>query len=115
MDIEEIKSRFLNKSVADVKDVDLALKAAPFLIRELVKLQEELALAEERIAYLSSKFKKQPPSNKSGKRGDAEWDIRLDEKRNRLYIVMNGIFDHRSGKSATQNINQVLENARKGL
>lgn len=113
MDIDEIKSRFLNKSVADVKDVDLALRAAPFLIRELVKLQEDLALAEERIEHLSSKFKKQPPKNKSGQKGDAKWDVRLDEKKNRLYVIMEGVFDHRSGKTATHNINSVLENARK--
>lgn len=113
MNIEQLKAKFLQKSVADVKDVDLALRATPFLIREVVRLEEELKEAEERIQHLNSQFRKQPPTSKKGKKGEAEWDIRLDEKKNRLYFVLSGKFDHRSGKTATNNLNLVLESIRK--
>ena len=113
MDIEELKNKFLHKSVADVKDVDLALRAAPFLIREVVRLEEELQEAEKRIQHISAQFRKQPPLSKKGKKGEAEWNISLDDKKNRLYVTLMGKFDHRSGKLATNHLNLVLENVRK--
>ena len=113
MDIEELKAKFLNKSVADVKDVELALRAAPFLIREVVRLEEELNEAEKRIQHISAQFRKQPPLSKKGKKGEAEWDIELKDKKNRLYVTLVGKFDHRSGKLATNHLNLVLENVRK--
>lgn len=115
MNIEELKAKFLQKSVADVKDIDVALRATPFLIREVVRLEAELKEAEERIKHLSSQSRKQPPTSRKGKKGDAEWEVTLDEKKNRVYFIMSGQFDHRSGKAATNQLNMVLENIRKNF
>ncbi|MBF0226623.1 MAG: hypothetical protein HQK76_14300 [Desulfobacterales bacterium] len=115
MEINEIKRRFKNKSYVDIKDVDIALKAVPFLVREIERLEIEIQRGEERIKHLDSILKRRPPLNKSGKRGKSSWETDIDEKRNLLYLKLKGIFDASSAKSATNNVISIIPNLRVGF
>ncbi|MBF0100577.1 MAG: hypothetical protein HQK77_06675 [Desulfobacterales bacterium] len=112
MDIEELKAKFKHKIRADIKDIDLVLKAAPVLIKEINRLEEELNLAQERITHLSSQCKKRPPLTKSGKKGKTQWTTEVDEKKNCLYFQLAGNIDYRGAKSATNSILTVIPNLR---
>ncbi len=110
MDIQELKDKFKHKTQANIKDIDLALKAAPFLVREVEQLEKQLEEAEKRIKHLQ---KKRPPLSKKGKKGDAEWEVHIDEKKNRLHILFAGKFNYRSAKSASNSILTVITNVRR--
>lgn len=107
MDLEELKTRFKSKMRADLKDIDIVLKATPFLCREVCRIEEELANAEKRILFLSEQLnKKMPPLEKEGERKGCKWKSEIDAKHNILFIHLSGEFDYRTAKIAT---NQILE------
>lgn len=56
LDIELLKNKFRHKAEADVKDINLAIKAAPFLVKEVIRLEEELELKEKMIERLKKKL-----------------------------------------------------------
>ena len=115
MDLEALKEKFRNKAAVDIKDVNIAMRAVPFLVREVCRLEAELAEAEKRIAFLTPKVARNLPVEKSGSRGSVKWETRVDEKRNILYISLAGRFDYRSAKAATSHIMQVSQNLRQGF
>ncbi|WP_027359672.1 hypothetical protein [Desulforegula conservatrix] len=107
MDLEELKTRFKSKMRADLKDIDIVLKATPFLCREVCRIEEELANAEKRIQFLSEQLsKRMPPLQKEGERKGCKWKSEVDGKHNLLMVHMSGEFDYRTAKIAT---NQMLE------
>jgi hypothetical protein len=114
MDLNELKKRFKHKTKADLKDIDIALQAVPFLVRKLEELETELSKSEERIFHLTSQMKKRPPLSKKGKKGNSEWEVHVDEKKNRLNLKFKGEFDYKVMKLASNNIMPILPNIRKG-
>ena len=54
MDLAALKSKYRHKTAVDLKDFDTALSAVPFLVREVERLEGELAEREKRIAHLQS-------------------------------------------------------------
>ncbi|MDX9786751.1 MAG: hypothetical protein RBT11_08240 [Desulfobacterales bacterium] len=112
MDLNTLKTQFRHKQKADLSDIDTALSAVPFLIREIERLEKELTESKNRIAQLSSQLTKAPPSFKKGKKGQGEWDVRIDEDKNRLFLQLSGFFDYQAAKMASNAIVSVLPSLR---
>ena len=115
MDLNALKKQFRHKQKAELSDIDTALKAVPFLIREIERLENQLAQYKSRLTLLSSQINKRFPLTKQGKKGEGEWEIRIDEEKNRLYIKLSGFFDYQAAKIASNTIvsmmSALLENA----
>lgn len=107
MDLEDLKNRFKNKMKADLKDIDTVLRATPFLCREICRIEEELAISEKRIEFLTQQLnRKMPPLEKEGERKGCKWKAEIDARHNMLISSLAGEFDYRTAKIAT---NQTLE------
>lgn len=116
MNLEELKAKFRHKTSVDMKDVDLALKAVPYLVRELENLERRLQESEKKYEHLADLVnKKRPPLAKEGQRGKARWKVRADEEKNRLYVELAGTFDNRSAKLASSSIIAILPNLRESF
>ncbi len=115
MDLKTLKEKYRNKASVNIKDVDIAMKAVPFLVREVCRLESELSEAEKRINFLTPKLARRHPLKKSGSLGDVRWETRVDEKKNILYMEMAGRFNYRSAKTATSHIMAVTPNLRPGF
>lgn len=107
MDLEDLKSRYKTKMRADLKDIDIVLKATPFLCREVCRLEEELEAQEKRIVFLTEQLsRRMPPMQKEGERKGCRWKAEVDVKHNMLIVVLSGELDYRTAKVAT---NQMIE------
>lgn len=114
MDLQELKNKFRHKTKADLSDIDLALNAAPFLVRTVEALESQLLECEKRIKHLEQQVNKQRPSSYKGSKNGLEWHANLDDKKNRLLLVFSGSINHRTAKLATNSIHQVFLNMRNG-
>jgi len=112
MDLATIKEKFKHKTTVDLKDIDIALRAVPILIKELARLESKLEESKKRIEHLASLTKKRPPLEKNGKRGDTSWESKVDEEQNRLYIKFIGKYDYKTAKFASNGIITILPNLR---
>jgi hypothetical protein len=112
MDLNLLKEKFRHKRKVELADLDLALNAVPFLVREMERLEAELESHKSRIAHLSSLLNKRPPASKKGKRGEGAWEVRIDEDKNRLYMSLSGYFNYQSAKEASNTIISTLTNLR---
>ncbi len=104
MDLDELKSKYLNKAAVDIKDVHLAMKAVPFLLREVVKLENALEKAEKRIAFLTPDEAQRPPLKRKGDRPGGKWEVEVNEKENVLLFILAGKLDYATAKQATGHI-----------
>ena len=114
MNLQELKEKFRHKTKADLSDIDTTLQAVPFLVRTVEALEAELAECEKRFEHLSSKHIKQRSLSSKGQKDGAEWEIDLDEKKNRLFMRFSGEMNHRIAKFASNSMSPVLTNIRKG-
>lgn len=114
MDLQELKDKFRHKTKADISDIDLALKAVPFLVRTVEALESQLSEYEKRVNHLEQQVNKQRPFSYKGRKNGLEWHANLDDKKNRLLIVFSGSINHRTAKLATNSIHPVFLNMRKG-
>lgn len=115
MDLEDLKEKFKTKMRADLKDVDLALRATPFLCREVCRLEEELAASEQRIKFLTEQLNRRlPPLEKEGERKGCKWKSEIDTKHNLIFIILSGEFDYRTAKVATNQMLETLAHLQKG-
>jgi hypothetical protein len=112
MELDLLKEKFRHKRKAELSDLDLVLNAVPFLVREVERLEAELENRTNRIAHLSSLLNKRPPTSKKGKKGGGEWEVRIDEDKNRLYMSLSGFFTSQSAKEASNIIISMLANLR---
>ncbi|MFH0725882.1 MAG: hypothetical protein V2B19_05960 [Pseudomonadota bacterium] len=112
MDLNLLKEKFKHKRKAELSDLDLALTAVPFLVREVERLEAELENNKSRIAHLSSLLNKRPPTSRKGKRGEGTWEVRIDEDKNRLYMSLSGFFNYQSAKEASNTIISLLTSLR---
>lgn len=115
MDLEELKERFRSKAVADLKDIDTALKATPYLVRQVMRLEEELDAAEARIAHLSGMLRRRPPTRREGQKNKAAWWMEVDEKRNRLFVSLKGTLDKAAAKLVVNSLLAIVPNLREGF
>lgn len=112
MDLNLLKEKFRHKRKVELSDIDLALTAVPFLVREVDRLEAELESDKRRIAHLSSLLSKRPPASKTGKKGQGAWEVRVDEDKNRLYMSLSGFLNYQSAKEASNAIISVIANLR---
>ncbi|MDM8537879.1 hypothetical protein QUF70_14065 [Desulfobacterales bacterium HSG17] len=112
MNLDEIKKKFRHRTALDIKDLNVALEAAPMLVRELDELEKELAQVKGQLAHLEGLFKKKPPTSYSGRKGKAEWEASFKEKENALYLRLTGVYDYKSAKSASNQVIRILPNLR---
>ncbi len=116
MKLDELKAKFRNKARVDIKDIDLAMRCVPFLVRELEELEAKLSESEKRIDYLNSLVqKKLPPLEIKGKKEKSEWKVKVDEEKNRMYMELSGEFDYKCTKSASNAILMVQGALREGF
>lgn len=101
MDIELLKEKYKDKSTAGVEDLHIVLDAVPFLVKEVIILEEKLKNAEIRIKELELKCRTRLPQTLKGKKNKALWEVRIDEKKNRLFIILSGAFDYYGAKEAS--------------
>jgi hypothetical protein len=114
MNLQELKEKFRHKTKADLSDIDTALQAVPFLVRKIEALEAELSECEKRFEHLSSQHFKQRSLSSKGKKDGAEWEIDLDEKKNRLFMRFSGEMNQKVAKFASNSMSPVLSNIRKG-
>jgi hypothetical protein len=114
MNLQELKDKFRHKTKADLSDIDLALQAAPFLVRKIESMESELSNYRKRIEHLEQQLSKKRPSSYKGSKNGTNWQAELDDKNNRIVIVFSGSIDHRTAKLATNSIHPVFSNMRKG-
>ena len=92
------------------------MRAVPILVRALEELETKFAELEERNSHLNSLVnKKRPPLEKKGKKENAEWMVRADEEKNRIYVMLSGKFDYKSAKLASNAILTVQSALREGF
>lgn len=114
LELNELKKKFRHRSSVDIKDVEIAMKAVPFLVREIEKMEEKIADYEKRIEHLSLLQKKRPPLEKSGQKNKTRWEVHVNEEENRLYVHLAGELDYNAVKLASNSIIAVLSNLREG-
>ncbi len=110
MDLSLIKSKFKDKANNDIKDLDLALDAVPFLVREIDRLNDEIKKVAKMYNHLVSLKDKRPPLEKKGKRGSAEWEVFVNEEKKRVFIKLVGKFDSIAAKAASNSIITIFTN-----
>ena len=115
MELGELKKKFRHRSSVDIKDVEIAMKAVPFLVREIEKLEEKVTDYEKRLEHMSGLLnKKRPPLEKKGKKNKTTWEARVDEDSNCLYVNLAGELDYTAVKLASNGIITVLPSLREG-
>lgn len=114
MNLEELKEKFVHKTKADLADIDLALRAVPFLVRKVESLEAEIASCQQRIVHLEQQFNRQRPSSYKGSKDGTDWLADLDDKKNRLLLLFSGSINHRTAKIASNSIYPVFSIMRKG-
>lgn len=102
MDLENLKEKFKHKAEVDVKDINIAIKAVPFLVKQVIKLEEEVKSQEKLIERLKKKIKRQPPPISKGKKNQFMWVIKVDEDSNTILLQFSGI-PNRSGAKMCSN------------
>ena len=112
MDLDLLKERFRTKAEADVRDIDLVMKATPFLVREVIRLEEELQRSEAELVHLKAQFGKKAPTVRRGRKNQAVWQVGIDEHHNRLLIRVEGVLDKSSAKSFSNMILLVAKQLR---
>lgn len=116
MNLDELKAKFRNKARVDIKDTGLAMRAVPILVRALEELEAKFVESEKRNNHLNSLVnKKRPPLEKKGKKENAEWMVRADEEKNRVYMELSGEFNYRCAKLASNAILTVQSALREGF
>ena len=114
MDLQELKNKFRHKTKAEIADIDVALQAVPFLVRKIESLEGELSEYEKRTRHLEQKLKRQRPFSVKGSKNGMNWLTNLDDKKNRLLLVFSGETSHKTAKLASNSIQPVFSNMRKG-
>jgi L-lactate utilization protein LutB len=113
MNLQELKDKFRHKTKADLSDIDLALQAAPFLVRKVESLEAELLSYQKRIAHLEQQANKKRPNSYKGSKNGTEWMAELDDKKNLLLLVFSGNINHRTAKLSSNSIHPIFSNMRK--
>ncbi|MDY0131198.1 MAG: hypothetical protein RBR53_00870 [Desulforegulaceae bacterium] len=115
MDIEFLKSKFRHKAEADIKDIRIAIKATPFLVKEVIRLEEELELKNNMIEKLKKKIKHQPPLVQKGKKDKFSWIVKVNEETNTILFQFYGTPDKSGAKICSNVIINMTENLEPGF
>ncbi|MCB9493901.1 MAG: hypothetical protein H6681_00470 [Desulfobacteraceae bacterium] len=115
MDLELLKSKFRHRAEADVKDINLAIKAVPFLVKEVIRLEEELDTKNKLIERLKKKIKKQPPLIHKGEKDSFNWIIKVNEETNTILIQFNGVPNKSGAKICSNAVLTLSENLEPGF
>jgi len=86
----------------------------PALVQRIGDLEKELEEYKQWNEHLQSKLKKRT-LEKEGKKGRAAWHVKLDEKTNRIYLMLSGNFTYPNGRTASMHIMTVLSYSRVGF
>jgi hypothetical protein len=97
-----------------VSGMNYTLEDIPALVQKIEELEKSLEEYKQWNEHLQSKLKKRT-LEKAGKRGRAAWHVRLDEKTNRIYLMLSGNFTYPTARTATMHILTVLSHARIGF
>ena len=97
-----------------VNGEDYTSEDIPALVQKIGDLEKELEEYKQWNAHLQSKLKKRI-LEKKGKRGRAAWHVKLEEKTNRLYLILSGNFSYPTARTVSMHIMTVLSQARTGF
>lgn len=86
----------------------------PALVQRIGDLEKEREEYKEWNEHLQSKLKTRT-LEKEGKKGRAAWHVKLDEKTNRIYLMLSGNFTYPTARTATMHIMTVLSHSRVGF
>jgi hypothetical protein len=115
LDLELLKDKFRHKAEADIKDINLAIKAAPFLVKEVIRLEEELELKNKMIDRFKKKIKRQPPLVQKGQKDKFSWVIKVSEETNTILFQFNGIPNKSGAKICSNAVINMAENLEPGF
>ncbi|MGE4519517.1 MAG: hypothetical protein AB7E04_08430 [Desulfobacteraceae bacterium] len=115
LDLELLKSKFRHKAEADVKDINLAIKAAPFLVKEVIRLEEELDVKKKMIEKLKKRIKRQPPLVQKGEKDKFSWVIKISEETNTILFQFNGTPNKSGAKICSNAVINMTENLEPGF
>ena len=115
MDLEQLKKDFRHKAEVDVKDINIAIKAVPFLVKEVIRLEEELESKNNIIEKLKKKIKREPPKVQKGKKDDFFWLIKIDEDSNIILFQFKGIPNKRGAKICSNAVINMSKNLEPGF
>jgi hypothetical protein len=110
LDLEQLKTKFRHKHEVDVKDINIAIKAVPFLVKEIIKLEEDIESRDRTITRLKKKIKRQPPSVQKGQKDKFSWVLKADEDSNTLFIQFTGIPNKSGAKICSNAVINLSEN-----
>lgn len=111
-DIDDLKKKYRKKTRAAIMDLSELQVMVPVLVREICRLEQEMAQLNR---YVTDLEKKKPPTSKAGVLGKAQWDVAYDMKAQRLNIMLKGTFEYKSAKQASNAVIEVLAQAEKGF
>lgn len=112
IDIDKLIKQYKSKTKAEILDAEEMKVIIPVLLREIVSLKKQLQTACKYITVLESK---KPSLERKGKSGKAEWEVKYQEKENRLFIRLSGIFNASSAKNASNAIINLLPHTQKNF
>ena len=90
MNLEELKKKFRHRAEIDVKDISIAIKAVPFLVKEVIRLEEQVAHRDRIIEKLGKKVRSQPLLETRSQKDQFSWHIKIYEDLNVIAITFAG-------------------------
>jgi len=110
LNLDLLKEKFRKKSSVGLEDVDLAMKAVPFLIRVIDDLEVGLIKSRAKIENLQNRLNINPVMSLQGSKWKSNWSVQYEDNHNVLLIHLKGKFNYKTARKAANDILAVSGN-----